>query len=160
MPFSRADFFNLFPGSFTSYVVYSGHRTVQGRQQPSETSSKNGLFHSNCENPVRTGFPINDFVQINDNGKVSWLRERYVPLGARIHPQEKVRMHIKVRRFPNPERGHWLEINGSPCEIARNQLVALLDYDSTNHMVYVGFVLPDGTPMQGWVRSVNLCPIN
>jgi len=160
MPFSRADFQTLFGGGFAHSVVFSQHSFVRGRHNGNEESSKNTHHHQNCARVVGTGFPLNGFVEIRDGNMISWLRETYVPLAARISPQNSHRRHIKVRRLPDPARENWLEINGSPYELARNQLVALLNYDRANQMVYVGFALPDGRPMQGWVRAVNLRPAN
>ena len=137
------------------HVIFSVHPYVQGRSQPQEDSPII-LRHQNCLNLVQATSSSNGFVKINNRGVNSWVREGYLHLAATISPQDPKRKHLKVRRFPNPAQENWLVINGSPYELARNQLVALLDYDRANHMVYVGFALPDGRPMQGWVRDVNL----
>jgi hypothetical protein len=161
MNFSRADYIDLFGRGFApSVVFYRRGPSVRGRVRPEEMSPKNTYHHQICVRIVRTGFPLNGFVQIRDGEMDSWLREDYVPLGARVCPNDSNRNHIKVRRLPDPARKNWLLINGTPYELSRNQLVALLNYDRANQMVYVGFALSDGTPAQGWVRAVNLRPAN
>jgi hypothetical protein len=143
------------PQRQTVLVLWSPlYRSIRARLEPNIRSPYLGEW--SCLERSRTVLgQSGEFFLIDDDDFGLWFRKCYLRYGAKIAPSDPSRRHIKVRLNPSQDRSNWLKHNGKIVEVARDQVVSLLEWRADTQMVNVG-LHHNSVILTGWVKRENL----